>query len=96
MGVFFLQQYQSTRCIKWVLYFQFTVSDQLLHQVSLDLSSPSEAIQSSVAYFFVFLTGELDIRSMSPRLKQQLYHGIIKMLSTVQTQAVQVNGLGEL
>ena len=33
---------------------------------------------------------------MSLRLKQQLYHGILKMLSTVQTQAVQVNGIGEL
>ena len=33
--------------------------------------------------------------SMSVRLKQQLHQGILRMLSTVQTQAVQVNGLGE-
>ena len=33
--------------------------------------------------------------SMSVRLKQQLHQGILRMLSIVQTQAVQVNGLGE-
>ena len=34
--------------------------------------------------------------SMSVRLKQQLHQGILRMLFTVQTQAGQVNGLGEL
>ena len=44
----------------------------------------------SVSFTFVQLMG-----SMSVRLKQQLHQGILRMLSTVQTQAVQVNGLGE-
>ena len=33
--------------------------------------------------------------SMSVRLKQQLHQGILRMLSTVQIQAVHFNGLGE-
>ena len=44
----------------------------------------------SVSFTIVQLMG-----SMSVRLKQQLHQGILRMLSIVQTQAVQVNGLGE-
>ena len=43
-----------------------------------------------VSFTFVQLMG-----SMSVRLKQQLHQGILRMLPIVQTQAVQVNGLGE-
>ena len=70
-------------------------SDHLLHQISLELCSPREAIQSAVAYLFIFLCDSQLMGTMSLRLKQQLQQGVLKMLATVQTQAVQVNGLGK-
>jgi len=70
------------------------MTEALLYEVSMDLGSGTEAVQSAVSYLFIFLCG--GATPMSPRIQRQLQSGTISMLTTVQSLPVLTNGLGQL